>query len=716
MSIEKKTISSVTINGKNSAFGGYVYSVNYQVEFGTAPSSLTITLISEDGNYNISEGDLRTFGTPDIINIGNVKPLRMYPVSFKKLISTSGKILELTYYDTSIAHLDKRVVLLEDINARRQAIQGNNHIILLGKKYTVETNTVGNVEIKTAILENPNLSYVNLPSVLYTGKELLDGIASSGIRFTQRFRNILSTDYRQNYVGTLRDVLLAWSDDLGFIFFWNEFDQLDAIDSTSPSQIDFNKIQNQKPIDDTDEVSLIGTINKGSSSFFGVNGQFTTNTNESFFNGYFLRINIPYVSFGIPEAPNQVIIDNLTKAAMLGEEAFVLAVIVFVFDGNQYVINNICSNAIQVTDADRRRAVAQAVDLELSDVGLMVSVENYIGVAEFYEKFRAYGEHINRYYQRRMSYDTYVRYSWETSFPWFNYGFRALLTNLGVALSRVPNLNRNASIKNVLDLLNVDLSDIGAPDEISEILNSITESDDENVERGLGVGIYEAEPGWIFPDGISNFQSQIALINPGSYGYFIDNPLKQGDRLLASTSQINNNFKEIINQIQLPPNRPSLRIQGSNTRDIGGFDPRRLNSEITLAQSGNVEKIDYSIKEFSEEDIVLFGGPFANNQTRLRAAHQQLNQNLTYSINTPFRKKTFKLSGIPNLDVSILDGLESISIEANDSGIFTTYQFGNNRVKIPSEEIIRQQYESFQYVRFIGSFNSRLRQTGLTRK
>ena len=69
-----KDISKVTVNGSNKYLNGYIYDVNFQPSIGAGPSRLTISVVSEDGNYGTAT---LTVKQPSQINIGSLS-LNMY--------------------------------------------------------------------------------------------------------------------------------------------------------------------------------------------------------------------------------------------------------------------------------------------------------------------------------------------------------------------------------------------------------------------------------------------------------------------------------------------------------------------------------------------------------------------------------------------------------------------------------------------------------------
>ena len=60
----------VTLNGSSNGYGGLITDASYSVGFGTQLTQLTLTFVSESGNYTITEDSLNVFDT-DTIRLGS---------------------------------------------------------------------------------------------------------------------------------------------------------------------------------------------------------------------------------------------------------------------------------------------------------------------------------------------------------------------------------------------------------------------------------------------------------------------------------------------------------------------------------------------------------------------------------------------------------------------------------------------------------------------
>ena len=123
-----KDIAQVTVNGSNKYLNGYIYDVNYQPSIGKDPSRLTISLVSEDGNY---ANPSLTVKQASQISIGGLG-LNMYPVKYTKKESDQGKILQVEFVDGSFI-LDKFYVGLikKHWNLPRESINFKKCYVIL---------------------------------------------------------------------------------------------------------------------------------------------------------------------------------------------------------------------------------------------------------------------------------------------------------------------------------------------------------------------------------------------------------------------------------------------------------------------------------------------------------------------------------------------------------------------------------------------------------
>jgi hypothetical protein len=249
-----KDISKVTVNGSNKYLNGYIYDVNFQPSIGAGPSRLTISVVSEDGNYGTATLTVRQ---PSQINIGTIN-LNMYPVKYTKKESEQGKILQVEFVDGSFILEKIYVGLIKkhwNIPPENIITKNKRRIDTYYKTYTIEKNFIilgrelhpcdvnkdgvlNYDEIKATDPCDPcpncptdkydkqdrcdQLSYLKVFDVAYTFDELIQGAnamaRSSGIQFTIEMPQLEISKlkkYLKNYTGSLKTVLDQWCSDLG---------------------------------------------------------------------------------------------------------------------------------------------------------------------------------------------------------------------------------------------------------------------------------------------------------------------------------------------------------------------------------------------------------------------------------------------------------------------------------------------------------------------
>ena len=228
------------------------------------------------------------------------KTFLMHPLKYSINEGPEGRYLQLDYYDRSITYLDKVIVALENKHlppvyhpqyppfAGGLAFYPQPNIIALGSPYVpardAESGAPGVPD------EDPDESKV-LPDYLYSPHELLVGmdecpalrnILGASCMLLGQYAQIYGGYYRpserflKDYVGTLREVLNAWAQDLGFIFYWEPTtDKLGLMDLRN--SLHFNRIQSSVQqvmdarhiTDRTWSYSIEDTFSKGASAYWG---------------------------------------------------------------------------------------------------------------------------------------------------------------------------------------------------------------------------------------------------------------------------------------------------------------------------------------------------------------------------------------------------------------------------------------------------------------
>jgi len=224
------TIPNISINGSSSIFGGYIYSVRLNIAYGDSQSTISISVISENGNYSITPADLSsTYCSPYHIQIGSNITFVGYLEDYSKHISPGGNTLTLHFVDTS--HI---LDIIQVGLYKRYGTQSFGNLIIVGFELDPcnpenYVNPVSNFydpcspcindqaqqDIKNYVDCEEKAKY-EIHDVKYNFNELLSKIPipiKGGI-----FAN---KNYLQQYTGTLREVLNQWCQDYGYFFYWD---------------------------------------------------------------------------------------------------------------------------------------------------------------------------------------------------------------------------------------------------------------------------------------------------------------------------------------------------------------------------------------------------------------------------------------------------------------------------------------------------------------
>jgi hypothetical protein len=299
------------------AYGGYIFDANLSINF-SQPSTMQLSIVSENGKYDEDALAKRIFpgqGTvssppgndTDVLPISTRggaidydqiyfggKTFNMHPLKYSISEGPNGRYLQMDYYDRSISFLDKVLVMLDQkhlppvYNPQYPPFVGSAvppnqpNIIPVGYPYVSARDQDSGVPGKPsndASLSSKLPTYLYSPIHLYYGMyncPALVGRLHPSCGILLQYASIYggysdnNSNLLKDYAGTLRDVLNAWSQDLGFIFYWEvTTDTLGIMDLRAPIQ--FNTIQNsvQKAlsarniIDRTWSYSIEDTFSKG---------------------------------------------------------------------------------------------------------------------------------------------------------------------------------------------------------------------------------------------------------------------------------------------------------------------------------------------------------------------------------------------------------------------------------------------------------------------
>lgn len=268
-----KQTDKITIDGKQEIFGGKIYSANYNIGFNESPSSLTISVVNEDGNYSISESD-PCINSPVTIKMGTQREVTAVLIEYRLEESPANEILQLEYVDMSVWYLDNFNILLkyfhfgeDDESPSSIVFDEEKRILALGQKYDADDQSLS------------ASSPTRLPSVLYTASELYSGLQKAGIPMHESVSQILTdanySKLKRDYIGTIREVLGGFATDLAFSFYWDEDNLLHFIDMREGFNISnaLEKAQSINHLQRSLTVSLKDSLLKNTIATFLEDGQ-----------------------------------------------------------------------------------------------------------------------------------------------------------------------------------------------------------------------------------------------------------------------------------------------------------------------------------------------------------------------------------------------------------------------------------------------------------
>lgn len=263
-----------------TTFGGVIYGLSYQNNFSSSASKLTIDIVSENGNYSISEGNLNSNYS---LSFGNFQ-FNGILWSYEKKYTADTRTLHLEIVDKSII-LDRYYVLLwkrgmfgaNGTTKKSKTFDFSSQKVLdpyvdnsgfsprvRFREVTLGTATVyrdsykgkgssGNV--LTVGTEQFNDSECDIPTTDYNFSEL-KSILPVSVNMPDK-----NSKYRTTHEGTLRSVLQAWASDFGYDFFWDFtsnvprfFDVANGITTNPPN------LENENIIEKTEKFSMEGTF------------------------------------------------------------------------------------------------------------------------------------------------------------------------------------------------------------------------------------------------------------------------------------------------------------------------------------------------------------------------------------------------------------------------------------------------------------------------
>jgi len=231
-------------------FGGLPYNISWDFNDGSSPSTLSVSVITENGQYPDIDGQL-TFNNVARVTIGNFI-FNGYLVAYDISKSPDQKILNLKYIDKS-ADLERWYVGLRKRHGSQTGTSGKR-LIIVGKEYhPCDQNydsTVSYQELNSNIIDpcdpcpfTPENKYQNtcdqtladfqILEVYYTFNELLNQLP-----LPYDAPSNINNRFRAQHTGKLKDVLGAWCSDLGLAYYWDPINnKLFFVDRKHPLKI-----------------------------------------------------------------------------------------------------------------------------------------------------------------------------------------------------------------------------------------------------------------------------------------------------------------------------------------------------------------------------------------------------------------------------------------------------------------------------------------------
>ena len=258
-----QVLSGVDIGfGFGNAFGGGIYSASCDIGFSRGPTKITLNIVSESGRYYSTFPNV--YNAPYNINFNGHMFSGMYLYSYEKTKSADQSVMTANFIDSSLV-LDKIYIGLLNRQGRQYVdthiLTGQFSVRCPQESQGYVTDFSGRAYRPVDYIPINNGCYFKkgedgggyiilgseyfpstnceVPKVDYNFTELCNALTTFGIKHELSTFD-LNTMYRQEYVGTLREVLNNWGADFAFEFFV-ENGVLKGIDLQKP--ININNIQ-----------------------------------------------------------------------------------------------------------------------------------------------------------------------------------------------------------------------------------------------------------------------------------------------------------------------------------------------------------------------------------------------------------------------------------------------------------------------------------------
>jgi hypothetical protein len=344
-----KVENKIRIGNVDEPYGGSVVDLQYSISF-QGTSSIAATIANSSGEYNTPTSILNST-YPVLIEFG-ISKIKMLPTSYRKSKGSGGRTLTVNFEDMGLKYLDKNTVLLR--HQHLSAPRGGTTIVL-GVLFADDKNGVSRRyygKWKSGIVK-----------VQYDIRDLADAIVDQGVPISEGLYNYLvqfkaytkggedvgaPTSFLRSDVGSLRSVLSAVANELGFVFFWNNEDGINETGFRNISvknfkknegfldfvrfenEVDYNNIietvdrfaDSCNVLDDSYEVSIKDSYIKGGVGFFDVEPPIMTGKTDLFTRFKFQEnIVSPYTEEKVYIKDNYDL-ELLMRAALIGADFY----------------------------------------------------------------------------------------------------------------------------------------------------------------------------------------------------------------------------------------------------------------------------------------------------------------------------------------------------------------------------------------------------------
>lgn len=708
-----KTIDDIYIDGKNRAWGGYIYSLSYDPNFGESPSEVVVEVTNESGVFDIDKEDLRVTGSPVVIKIGTKITFYGYPMDYQIEDSPSGKTLRVSYWDESVPYLDRKVVKLK---TRGLITENYENTIVVG------VERVRNQPITSTVSASvfANITGVDLrlqvTDVDYTFPDLLTKISS--FVATQPILDAAAQAFRRDYSGRLREVLSAWCNDLGLGFYWEDR-RLNFIDLKNPANLSAveayaSSIRNANNIQSRSYgYSLKDTFTKGTEIFFGKDGEILqeasdkNKTTRYSFNNIRIK-NIPgtptlYSANGIWQGETEALFLKRVKAAYYGVPSFLLSLIrdrptagsslAGVCDAVEITANtSLVSQVSANTGFYTRRADCRWWAVRMNP-------EENKGFEQLFNAYYAYAQFYGRFFWKKLP--TVERaqsiFGQEGKFydEWIGIKdvdiFKQYLEPLVKFIPDYDTLSLRGWIEQTGDKTTVAPSGpFEAPREGFFIMETQPEWKPKDNDYALDLGQYIIIEG---SDSDTNYYDEVSVT--------IDGQSKTVRVPIFYFGKIDKRDIPDTTTIVLPKEDPRV-FSAQNTGNIAfssSISPKIEYTTYTPPPTGNVNFYDFSSDGLGEEQVLGVSAFYFKQLLATRAAFDLAAANVISSTNRSQMEPFYSDSlTVPNIDlaggvkISASMGLVSMSVSIGANGVQTLYRFGTENMKLRNSDVFYRYY------------------------